>query len=363
MSSWIFVGLDSFVEQNAPLLERFSVRPLCFQHQDLLKKRLLGFSHIVFLAADQGGEQLSAQLACIRPQDWVYLVADLATLSEDEGELHHLLMRENKLRGVLDRSAKPGVLSTQLRGIKGVSDLLFELGTDDEYLEDFTKRLDQVTKHTSVQLERFKRLHRSLVPQRELRFGALKTICKYAAGDSNHSEFWDIARTKEQQVTLLFSSPSSQGLTRALDSIISFLDKEHYAKGDIKIFYQNLEQILGGQFSLFLMLTQVTSLSSSFMVKGPLLTLVNGVSINTPGEGTLGKIQLRGGDKFFIVSEGMVANYRDSFRDSELRRILEKKWQLSGHELTQQIFLEAKMNKDGAFHYHDGTVLIFEAIH
>ena len=58
----------------------------------------------------------------------------------------------------------------------------------------------------------------------------------------------------------------------------------------------------------------------------------------------------------------MVKNYKREFRDDELLQLLKKKWQLPSHEFIQQVFLGAKINKKGPFHYYDGTTIILEVM-
>ena len=100
-------------------------------------------------------------------------------------------------------------------------------------------------------------------------------------------------------------------------------------------------------------------MSSNLIVEGPLLSLVNGNEVAIE-RGELSKMGLRKGDKLFIISPGMMKNYEHNFKLGELRRLLEKKWQLPVYEFINQVFLGAKIDKDGRFHYHDGTGLIFE---
>ena len=316
-------------------------------------------ARIIFFNGDQGGDELKQKISQASPKDLIFLVLAPHTLSPAATrEMSSLLLSCKRIKGVIDHSLQEGFIFSQLSGIKEIADLLFEVAADQEYFADFEQRLDDASTHLSVQVEQVKKLHHTLVSQVEVQFRSLKTTCKYAAGDSGCSEFWDMVRTDDQQLTLLISTENSRELAQALDSAILFLKQGHYQAKDLKLFYRELQQQLSRPFSLFLMLTKA-DMSSNLIVEGPLLSLVNGNEIAIE-RGELSKISLRKGDKLFIISPGMMKNYEQNFKLDELRRLLERKWQLPVYEFINQVFLGAKIDKDGRFHYHDGTGLIFE---
>ena len=361
MVNWIFVDLPPFVDKIAPVLERFSVRYLSLDRLKFAMRKQANFPQIIFLNGDEGESQFKAQMKYVRKQDLVYLVIGSSDISKKrELEINKFLFSSNQIKGIIDDRQGMGFIFSQLNGIKEISDLLFEIDTDNEYFEDFEKRLEKVTQQTSMQLEKVKQLHKSLIPQKEIHFGPLKTICKYGAGDSMHSEFWDVTKTPEHQVTLLLSTESSKELTKVLGRTISFLDQTDYSKKDLKVFYQFLKEGLLEPFSLFLMLTAIGDINSVMVVHGPLLTFVNGVEISSLTEGELNKIQLRRRDKFFIISSGMVKNYQKDFKDNELTHKLQRDWQLPTHEFIQQVFFNSKINKAGRFHHNDCTCITLE---
>lgn len=362
MANWVFVDLESFVDKIASVLEKFSVYYSSLDQLKFAVRPRTDFAQIIFFNGNKGEGHLKSQMKYIGEKDLIYLVIDSTSLSSKiEGEIDHFLVNSKRVKGVIDRSQGIGFIVSQLSGIREISDLLFEVESDKEYFEDFEQRLNEVSQHISAQLKEVKQLHHLLVPQRELRFGALKTVCKYAAGDSNHSEFWDVVRVQDCQLTLLVSTESSQALTQVLDRIISFLGQDKYEIRDLKIFHQYLKEKLQDSFSIFILLTQLSG-HSVLIIEGPLLAFINGQAIAPIGSGELNQVQLRGHDKFFIVSSGMVKNYTHDFKNYDLQQMLKRKWKLSSHEFLHQLFLNAKINKDGRFYYHDSTCIILEGV-
>ena len=363
MANWIFVDLRPFVDKVTPVLEKLSVYHSCSDHIEFATRQRSSSPQIVFLNGNNGESYLKAQINQTHKEDLVYLVIDSLSLSNEmEGELNRFLLNSNRVKGVINGNQGMGFVLSELNGIKEVSDMLFELDTDRDYFEDFEQRLEEIAKDASVQLKRVKKLHHSLVVPRELQFGKLRTTCKYAAGDSEHSEFWDISRTKKHQLTLLISTENSQQLTRVLDRILLFLDQKEYEKGGLKEFYQYLKQTLDQHFSLFLMLTEIEDMNSLLIIDGSFHFFINGIQVDLLEEGQVNKMQLRSGDRALIISEGMIKNYQKDFKENDLLKMLEQKWQLPVHEFTHQVFLGAKLNKEGRFHYYDSTSIILEVM-
>ena len=361
MVNWIFVDLAPFVDKIAPVLERFSIRHLSLDRLKFAMRKQKGAPQVIFFNGDEGVAQMKAQMKYVRKQDLVYLIVGLSEVSKErELEINKFLFSSSRIKGIIDNRQGTGFIFSQLNGIKEVSDLLFEIDTDNEYFEDFEKRLEKATQQTSMQLEKVKELHRALIPRKEIHFGPLKTICKYGAGDSLHSEFWDVSKTSEHQATLLLSTESSKELTKVLSHTIAFLDRTEYSAKDLKDYYQLLRDSLLEPFSLFLMLTTVGDMNSILIAHGPRLAFVNGAEFGPLKEGELSKIQLRRRDKFFIISSGMIKNYQKDFKNDDLVRILQKEWQLPSHDLLQKVFLNSKINKKGRFHHNDCTAIILE---
>ena len=363
MSQWIFVDLGPFVDENTSVLEKLSIHYASLEHSQLIQRKRQNSPQIIFFDASRGEQYLKEQILYLKKRDLVFLVLDSSTLLGDrEGEINQFLLNSNRVKGVIDCSLGRGVVHSQLSGIKEISDLLFEIDTDEEYLNDFQQRLDELSQNMLLQLERVKKLHRKLVPRKELQIGKLKTICKYVAGDSEHSEFWDVTRTDGHQLTLLLSTENSGALIRVLDRIVTFLGQKECDTRDLKVFHEYLKENIQGRFSLFMMLTRIADMSSILVSEGHLLLFVNGTSLTTLKNGVFTKMQLREGDKFCIISSGIIKNYEKEFKYNNLLQTLQNEWQLPTHDFIQQIFLEAKVNKAGRFHYYDGTSIILEVM-
>ena len=360
VSSWIFVDLQPFVDEISLVLEKLSIYHSCLDELKFASRPQRSFGEIIFFNAQKGANALRSQMKHVRGQDLVYLVLDSPSLPLGmHKEINNLLMNTNSVKGIIEKNQGIGFSVAQLRGIKERSDLLFDVELDKEYFEDFEKQIEGVSQQLSIQLKEVKCLHHSVLPRREVRFGNLKTICKYAVGDSEHSEFWDVVRRGNHQLTFLVSTENSKDLIQVLDRLILFLEKDEYEIRDIKIFHQYLKERLKDSFSLFMMLTPLHG-PSVFIMDGLLLTFINGQSVGRVKLGEINKVQLRDRDRFFIISSGMMKNYAFDFKDDELLQMLKRKWKLPSHEFLQQLFFGAKINKEGQFHYYDGTCLILE---
>ena len=363
MSSWIFVDLESFVDKISSVLEKFSIYHTSLDELKFAARTQTGLAKIIFLNGHKGINYLKSQMKHVGEKDLIYLVIDSPSLHTGmQKEIDNLLINTNRIKGIIEKNQGIGFSVAQLRGIKERSDLLFEGESDKEYFKDFEQQIEDVSQELSAQLQEVKRLHHSLVPQREVRFGNLKTVCKYAVGDSKHSEFWDVVRRQNHQLTILLSTESSKDLMEVFDHLIAFLDQNEYEIRDIKAFHKYLKEKLRDSFSLFMMLTSWKG-PSVFIIDGPLLAFINGQSVTCSAKfGELNQIQLRERDRFFIISSGMMKNYAFDFKDHELLQMLKRKWKLPTHEFLQHIFFSAKINKEGQFHYHDGTCLILEIV-
>ena len=359
--TWIFADLKPFVDKITSVLKKLSIDYSSQSAQDFCQRKRIQSPQIIFLNGNNGKKYLQEQSQHIGQNDLIYLVLSPSLPPDEKTEQIDLFLKEfHQCKGIIDERWPLGLISSQLRGIKKISDLLFEVDMDQDYFEDFEQRLSEVSKHLSDQLKSVKQLHRILTPQRQLQFGRLKTFCKYASGDSNHSEFWDIARTKKHQLSFLLSTESSKDLSKMLSQTISFLNEKQYNIKKITHFYQYFKMALGDSFSVFMMLTDIDTPRSTILMDAPFLSFFNGnpLEMNPPGQTTA--IEMKEGDKLFVISPGMIKNYEKDFQTEELLRIIKMKWQLQSEELMDQVFLHSKINKKGPFHYHDGTCIIFE---
>ena len=185
-----------------------------------------GLQRIIFFNGNRGKDYLEKQFKKTHKGDLIYLVVQLASLSEaQEDDLNHFLATSApKIKGVMDAGAGLGFIISEFNGIREICELSCELDADQNYLKDFEKRLEGVSGHLTAQLERVQEIHDLIVPLREFQWKGLKTVSKYASGDSLHSEFWDIVRgMKIVKFLIAFrSAKDSKSLTSVQSSESDF---------------------------------------------------------------------------------------------------------------------------------------------
>ena len=365
-SWWIFVELAPFVDRVAPVLEKYSLGYLSLSDSEFQEAKHSDqeLQQILFFNANRGNDYLQEQLKTTKDGDLIYLVVQTSVLTEQEQDQlnHFLATSRSRIKGVMEAEAGLGVLISQINGIKEMGELASEIEMGQEHLEDFEKRLEGVSAHMTAQLHRVEQVHDQMVPLREFHWKGLKTVSKYAPGDSLMSEFWDVVRAEDCQVSLLLSAKDSKSLTCVLHEAISFLGRKSYGKGDLFPFYDSVKKVLGQNSCLFVMMTQMDEMNCFFMADSPLLIYCNGQEVPFVGEGRLNQMKLTKGDRFFVLSSGMVQNYKDEMMDSELQRILKRQWQGCLKSFCRDLFFQAKCKKRGRFHHHDASCFIFEVL-
>ncbi len=361
MATWTFLDLGSFVDKMTPVFEKLSVYYELSSKKAFFETLDKSESRVYFLDGLIALEELNNMLDQMSPRSVCYLVVDSQTMSDtQEGEINRFLISSNRVKGVIEQNQGMGFLISQFNGVKEISDLLFEVDTDQEYIDDFDKELDKVTKHLSLQLERIKKIHKDMVPKRIIEAGRIGIQCKYGAGESSHSEFWDVFVHKDQVTTVLLSTASSTSLTTVLEEVLSFMGKKNRERRDLKAFYQAINEKIEEPYSLFVMLTDINDLQSYIINIGYSHLYMNGKEVEAAEDGKISKLKFNPGDKFYICSHGMALNFEDEFRMDELETMLKRKWSLDGAEFIDELFMSSKMNKEGRFQKNDTTFMIFE---
>ena len=363
MSKWIFVDLEPFVDKISLLLDKFSVNYDSLTSSEFSLEKKCDFPRMIFFNANKGKEYIQKQLDQTFLGDLIYLTFNSLNLAQEEKEeLNKLLLSSDKFKGVIDSTHGIGFIFAEINGIRKMSDLIFESQANDEYLQGFESKVEEMKKSISFQFERLKKLHKLIVPKKEINFGSMRTTCRYIAGSDGMSEFWDIGRTEKKQLTLILSTNGSGELGRVLGTVIDFLGSQKYGEEAMLLFYQILEKKLEEDFSLFMMCANSRNNQCSIIARGGGPVLLNGKLIDVEKNGEIFKIQLSQGDKLFIVSSGLLDNCKKNFSKQNLFRFLTNKWSEPSYELIHQLFLSAKTNEKGRLNYSDGTCIIVEVV-
>ena len=210
MSSWIFVDLDQFTTKAKTIFVKLSIFPESINSQSFLETDKKEAGDLVFLNGNSDVSRLESLIAKCRDKDFLFLVTNNSELtSQQEGELNRFLMKTSSIRGVIEANQGFGFLISQFNGLKELSDLKFEIETDNEYFEDFESHLNEVTRHLSSQLARVKEIHKQVVPEREITLGKISIKAKFASGENPHREFWDCVKAGNVMVYVLLSTQTS----------------------------------------------------------------------------------------------------------------------------------------------------------
>lgn len=360
MASWYFVGLKEFTRKNKPIFDKLSIVAESLEEEQLDRKSANGPA-LVFIDGMVDIERIDEIVSRSSDLDHIYLVINTRNMSNQaEGELNRFLLKYKRIKGVIDGNQGYGFLISQFNGLKEIADLMFELETDQEYINDFEEQLDGITKHLASQLSRIKEVHKKVVPIRTLKANNLELSCKYSSGETGHSEFWDAVKTDSQIMFVLISTDESNQLTSVLSDIIEFVNLKHFNKEDLKALDERISKSLSDRYSLFTMLIDLTDLRSYIVNKGTQLIYINGREVIATNDGKISKLQLNPKDKFAVFSKGLILNYEEEFKIEDLEVYGKRRWELSIREFFNEVFFHSKLTNEGKFHKNDCISMVIE---
>ncbi len=179
--------------------------------------------------------------------------------------------------------------------------------------------LDNQVRIVKDQKEKLKKLYRKLVPLRVHHYKNLTLTSKFLAGNGPGGEFFDYS-VEENKISIFgFSSSESDQLI----NFLSFFEKKNFEK------FEGFENS-----DLFRCDIELSTLRLHIFKKGELSLLLEGEWFQEDSH------QLRPGEDFYILSKGLLKNFRDKAELLELIRSLKKT--VSREDLFDEVFLKAR---------------------
>jgi len=239
-------------------------------------------------------------------------------------------------------------------------------------------KLDEILADLSFELRELKKIHKEVVPMRELSFKHINASSKYSPGVKSGGDFFEFIECADRVVVFLFSSKNYTVSSLIMALHEKFRTQLHYTKEEIVKFVHNIISTLQenklNPAIVFPDLALLTIDPISLCVEGISIGDIEIVTGHNYFYGTsielLAKnikknyltFKLKRGEKVMLLTPGVRVNSKGILGENDLIKMIKNRLEYSSRELLNEIFYYLKINmREGGFLEFDSTAIVLEA--
>jgi hypothetical protein len=236
-----------------------------------------------------------------------------------------------------------------------------------KHLVKFSQELDLTIQAAEAEMLKAKKVHQLLIPKRRDEIKGITFLNKYAVGEGGGAEFYDLIDSGSK-VYQVFICGQSYLVSSALIGLLNqhknkkeFNPQSFLADARQEVQIINNSKKKNSNVEVMILELELTHLK---LTATTLQGNQDGFNCYSAIQGNIdlstGDYQMLKGDKLFILSPGLVFNWKESRMKGDLYSFITDHQHLPSEDLLLEIFMQVKHGQESNFLAKDATLVMME---